>query len=161
MIRLEMSGGERAMKRRRLEGIVTEVEATKRHDEELGTTFKEVSKASLIKKAGLGKNYIDKLGPEDPLSKRIEAISKSTKAISAKRDVERSRLDKIHEMETTIDVLRQMIADITADNTCLRNELCKAREDLADYETDFDVEHSPKPDLRVVKAPEIIEVLSE
>jgi len=148
--------GEREMKRRRLESVVSEVEASKKQDDELGLSFKCVSKASLIKKARLGKNYIDKLDANDPLFQRIQKISKSAETVADKRDIEKYRLNRIQDLEATIKTLRQMIAEITDENTRFRIELNNVKEDLAEYESHYDREHRSKPDLRVVKNDQIV-----
>ena len=151
MTLIREGGGKRDMKRRRLESVIFEIETTKKQDNELGLAFKCVSKASLIKKAKLGKNYIDKLGANDPLFIRIQQITKSSKSVIEKRDVEKYRLNRIQELEATIQTLREMISEITDENTRFRIELNNVKEDLAGYESRYELEHRLKPDLRMVK----------
>ncbi|SDO40674.1 hypothetical protein SAMN04488512_102326 [Sulfitobacter litoralis] len=156
MILKSRGPGVREAKRRRLESVVSEVEASNLQDNEMGLSFKRVSKASLIKKARLGKNYIDKLDADDPLFKRIEHISKSAETVAQRRDIESYRITKIECLEETIKTLRKMISEITDENTRFRIELNYLKEDLAQYQSDYDREHRSKPDLRVVKDDEIV-----
>ena len=150
--------GKRQLKRIRLESVVAQVEQEKQRKEVTGAIFVGVPKATLIKRAGVGKNYINDLEEGDPLAKRIAALLRRPEAVVAKQDLETIRLDRIRDVEEQVIIQARELASLTDENSRLRAELIRTRESLAVFERHYETASLPKPDLTLIETPaEVIE----
>ncbi|MGJ8597143.1 hypothetical protein [Sulfitobacter sp.] len=150
--------GKRRLKRIRLECVVAEVEHEKHRQEVTGSIFLGVTKATLIKRAGVGKNYIDGLEEIDPLAKRITLLLRRSKTLAAKRDRETTRLDRIREVEEQVNTQAKELASLMDENNRLRAELSRTRESLTAFERHYEAANLPQPDLTLVESSsEVIE----
>jgi hypothetical protein len=150
--------GKRRLKRIRLESVVAEVENEKHRQLATGLIFLGVPKATLIKRAGVGKNYIDGLEEIDPLAKRIALLLRRPKTVAAKRYLETTRLDRIREVEEQVNTQAKELASLMDDNNRLRTELSRTRESLTAFERHYEAANLPQPDLTLVESTsEVIE----
>jgi uncharacterized coiled-coil protein SlyX len=130
--------GKRLLKRVTLEAAVERAEKDRHAHLKSELIWTGTTKASLQRQAGIGKNYIDLLAPDDELVNRIKLLLRRAETSREKRDVEKIRLERIRQLESQLSIQARENHELMGQLNRTRSDLERMQSRISVYERHYE-----------------------